>query len=83
MTEECRRTHTCPYQYVGNLGYYNEPSTGLQYLRARWYGPQAGRFVSVDPIRDGVNWYGGPNAGTVVRVDPSGHNAGWDRQNAC
>jgi len=45
---------TNPFQYVGNLGYYNESAISLQYLRARYYQPSTGRFMSVDPIRDGV-----------------------------
>ncbi len=42
-------------RFVGNLGYYNESALSLQYLRARYYQPSTGRFVSVDPKRDGVN----------------------------
>jgi len=39
-----------PYQYVGKLGYYDEPDIDLQYLRARWYNPSTGRFISEDPL---------------------------------
>ena len=44
-------------RFVGNLGYYSEAALALQYLRARYHHPTTGRFVSVDPKRDGVNWY--------------------------
>jgi len=61
-----------PYQYVGNLGYYNEAALSLQYLRARYYQPTTGRFVSVDPIRDGVNWYVYVSNRPLTMADPSG-----------
>ena len=39
---------TNPYRYVGRLGYYANGSD-LLYLRARYYGQTAGRFLSRDP----------------------------------
>ncbi len=63
---------TNPFQYVGNLGYYNEAALALQYLRARYYQPATGRFVSLDPVRDGVNWYAHVGNGPASWVDPSG-----------
>jgi len=37
-------------KFVGSLGHSTEPSTGgLIYMRARWYDPAVGRFVSEDP----------------------------------
>ena len=30
---------------------------GLYYFNARWYDQELGRFVSEDPIKDGMNWY--------------------------
>ena len=63
---------TNPFKYVGGLGYYADPDTDLLLLRARYYWPKVGRFLAVDPQREGVNWriYAGnrPTAGT----DPSG-----------
>jgi len=60
-----------PYQYVGNLGYYNEPALSLQYLRARYYQPSMGRFVSPDPISFADNYiYVSNNPATGP--DPSG-----------
>jgi RHS repeat-associated protein len=42
--------------YCANLG-HPEDETGLVYMRARYYEPATGRFISEDPSRDGVNWY--------------------------
>jgi RHS repeat-associated protein len=35
---------------LGFTGEWHDPVTGLQYLRARWYQPQTGRFTQVDPF---------------------------------
>ena len=43
-----------PFQYCGE--YYDE-ETGMTYLRARYYDPSIGRFISEDPVKDGMNWY--------------------------
>ncbi len=43
-----------PYRYCGEN--YDE-ETGLYYLRARYYDPSIGRFMSEDPAQDGLNWY--------------------------
>lgn len=43
-----------------------EPDAGLYYMRARWYDPQNGRFISEDPI--GLR--GGPNVYTFAENDP-------------
>ncbi len=59
------------YQYGGAWGYLNDPS-GLQQLGARFYWPEIGRFISQDPIGDGVNWYAYVGNNPVVRVDPEG-----------
>jgi len=34
----------------GYAGEYHDPTTGLQYLRARWYQPAIGRFTQGDPF---------------------------------
>jgi RHS repeat-associated protein len=39
-----------PFKFVGRLGYYDDPSTDCQYLRARYYGPSQGRFLNLDPV---------------------------------
>lgn len=47
-------------------------ATKLQYKGARWYSPDLGRFVSVDPIEDGSNWYQFAGNDPVNFADPSG-----------
>ena len=58
-----------PFRYVGE--YYDE-ETGMVYLRARYYDPSIGRFISEDPIRDGYNWYVYCGNNPVMFVDPWG-----------
>ena len=38
-----------PFKYVGQYGVMSEPN-GLYYMRARYYDPSVGRFISEDPI---------------------------------
>jgi len=38
---------TSPWGFAGE---YHDPTTGLQYLRARWYQPGVGRFTQGDPF---------------------------------
>ena len=53
------------FTYFGQT--YDE-ATGLYYLRARYYDPTIGRFISEDPIKDGYNWYvyGKNNVGNQI-----------------
>ncbi|HBF11828.1 MAG TPA: hypothetical protein DDW49_00310 [Deltaproteobacteria bacterium] len=70
-----------PFQYVGRLGVQND-GTGLYHMRARYYDPVAGRFISRDPIGlvGGMNLYGYVENNPVSYVDPSGQifETGWD-----
>jgi RHS repeat-associated protein len=55
-----------------NLGYTGKPydsATGLYNYGYRDYKPQAARFTTVDPIRDGNNWYAYVNNDPVNWVD--------------
>ncbi|MBI5189203.1 MAG: RHS repeat-associated core domain-containing protein [Nitrospirae bacterium] len=38
-----------PFKYVGQFGVMSE-SNGFYYMRARYYDPQVGRFISEDPL---------------------------------
>lgn len=55
------------------MGYITDtPGSGLQQLGARFYWPEIGRFVSQDPIGDGMNWYAYAKNNPVVFIDPEG-----------
>ncbi len=60
--------------YCANLG-HPEGETGLVYMRARYYEPTTGRFISEDPARDGVNWYLYADGNPVNKVDVEGQRA--------
>ena len=59
--------------FVGNLGHQTDDSTGLVYMRARYYDPNTGRFVSQDPALNGQNWFCYCGNDPVNKVDPAGH----------
>ncbi len=44
-------------RYCANLGHVSDDESGLTYMRARYYEPTTGRFISEDPAEAGVNWY--------------------------
>jgi RHS repeat-associated protein len=72
-------SYNVPFFYEGDVGYYQDPTTGLIYVRARWYDPEAGRFVGKDPIGfDGGDWDLSRDVGNnpVVRIDPTGLDCG-------
>ncbi|MBQ7033917.1 MAG: hypothetical protein IJN25_09710 [Clostridia bacterium] len=60
---------TNPFRYCGE---YFDTETGYIYLRARYYDPTIGRFISKDPIRDGLNWYVYCGNNPVMFKDPLG-----------
>ena len=58
-----------PFRYCGE---YYDTETGFIYLRARYYDPMVGRFTTVDPIKDGLNWYAYCACNPVMFVDSNG-----------
>jgi|GEM_PF-933227 len=59
---------------VGWKGLLPETGTGLIYMRARWYDPQLGRFISEDPagLAGGINPYVFADDDPINSSDPSG-----------
>ncbi len=63
-----------PFKFVGQFGVMTEPN-GFYYMRARYYDPNVGRFISEDPIGfegGDVNLYNYVGANPVNFVDPMG-----------
>jgi RHS repeat-associated protein len=49
-----------------------EAIAGLYYFNARWYDPELGRFITEDPIKDGLNWYSYVSNRPLTHIDPTG-----------
>jgi RHS repeat-associated protein len=60
------------FKYVAQIGHPTDEETGLIYMRARYYDPEVGRFVSEDSIGDGDNWYVYTEVNPVNQVDRTG-----------
>ena|GEM_PF-2317687 len=64
------------FGYAGWYRYYAD-TTGLDYLKTRYYDPEVGRFTSRDPINyaSGLNLYEYVYSNPVAYIDPSGRRA--------
>ncbi len=62
------------FKYVAQIGHSTDEETGLIYMRARYYDPEVGRFVSEDPGQHGMNWYRYVNGNPVNLIDSNGKN---------
>ena len=58
-----------PFRYTGE---YFDKETDNIYLRNRYYSPNIGRFITEDPIRDGLNWYVYASNNAITYTDPHG-----------
>ena len=58
-----------PFRYCGE---YFDSETSQIYLRNRYYSPNIGRFITEDPIRDGLNWYVYASNNAIRRKDSTG-----------
>jgi RHS repeat-associated protein len=59
-------------RYVANLGHKQDDESGLIYMRARYYEPSRGRFISEDPAMDGSNWFTYCGNDPISYGDPTG-----------
>jgi RHS repeat-associated protein len=69
-----QETVTQPFKYVGQYGVMAEPN-GLYYMRARYYDPTVGRFISEDPLGFGggdVNLFAYVSNNPIGAIDPYG-----------
>ena len=57
--------------FAGGVGHPTDDG-GLIYMRARYYDPASGRFISEDPGYNGTNWYAYCGNNPINGVDPSG-----------
>ena len=64
------------FLYVGQYGVQNDDN-GLLYMRARYYNTDIRRFLNIDPIKDGWNWYIYSSGNPILYIDPSGHKAAY------
>ena len=71
---------TPDFGYAAQFRYYAD-TTGLHYLKARYYDSAVGRFISRDPIgySGGFNLYSYVNDNPTNVVDPSGESAKCDQ----
>lgn len=80
------RTYYAPYGQIlnrplhngpGYTGHEEDPATGLVYMQQRYYDPQAGRFISTDPVQAAAsggnfNRYGYAKDNPYRYTDPDG-----------
>ena len=59
----------------GYCGEFFDNESGLVYLRNRYYDSTTGRFITEDPVKDGLNWYSYCGNSPILNVDPSGLNS--------
>lgn len=73
-TLQASETIANPFQYVGRFGVMNEEN-GLQFMRARYYSAELGRFTAQDPIGfmgGDVNLYRYAHGNPILWIDPHG-----------
>ncbi|MBB6478468.1 peptidoglycan DD-metalloendopeptidase family protein [Spirochaeta isovalerica] len=64
-----------PTEDLGKYSYGGkelDEDINLYYFNARFYDATTGRFINVDPVQDGTNWYAYVNNDPLNRIDPTG-----------
>lgn len=59
-------------RHSANLGHSHDNESDLIYMRARYYEPKLGRFLSEDPSKQGGNFFAYCSSNPVNKVDRSG-----------
>ena len=62
-------------RYCGSLGHQQDDESGLIYMRARYYEPGCGRFISEDTNHDGKCWFVYARNNPVSNVDKNGNDS--------
>ncbi len=62
-----------PLVFAGASGYQTDTDTGLMLLGNRYYDRSIGRFLSLDKVHDGNNWYAYCGNDPLTRTDPTGN----------
>jgi RHS repeat-associated protein len=62
------------FSYIGRE--FDE-EINLYYVNARYYDATIGRFINVDPVQDGWNWYVYANNNPLKFTDPTGLSNKW------
>jgi RHS repeat-associated protein len=76
LTIRAEGGNTTPFQFNGGYGVLTDNDTGLISMRARWYSPWLGRFISEDPtgFGGGMNMFAFAGGNPLSRIDPTGFN---------
>ncbi|MBV6459096.1 MAG: tRNA nuclease WapA [Fimbriimonadaceae bacterium] len=64
-------------RYCANLGHRQDDESSLIYMRARYYEPGTGRYLSQDRAMDGANWYVYCGSNPVNAIDGNGEIMDW------
>ena len=80
-----------PHRYIGKYGYYLDTQNALMLLGVRYYSAGIGRFMNLDPIGDGENWYIYGLNNPPLFIDLSGtqscivvvYREGWKQRKIC
>lgn len=59
-------------EWHGFTGKELDADVGLVYYGARWYDVGTGRFITEDPVKDGLNWYVYCSNNPLMFIDPNG-----------